>query len=491
MGDPFVAQNIALKYAQELSSLSMMGFNDQTKNLRNLMRLGDAMKVIDLYLQPPKYHGIFIGDRVIRGPDWKWGDQDGGKGLEGTVRGLRQWHPKDPRDTTTEIVILWDHGLYGNYRYGYQSAYDVQVIDRPTDEKRQEPIVVGERIQRKQPNWRWGHQDGGPNGVGTVIELYASPAPFEGGARVAVLWDHQREQYQKLAKEFMHRHPKGDDEWEYDADDDKNNDGNNDEGGDDEPGSLFMNITPEEIQKKFKFYKQNPHSVRKKRKSYNKKKYTSHFEQEEEENSSEWDEPDFEEILSRPIAKYRWSLADPKTDFGIAQDLETVQAKALPERNYLMIDDRVKRSQYFRSKRKEPKSDHGIVLKVEQSDPRRVNPDEIKGDKVYTTWSSHQSYSFKSDDGADEIVYHKRGQVFHDKWSRVKVGDRVRRGITWKTDYGEEDGGHQAKGTVVCLQYVLQVAGILVKVRWDRNSNHTNFYSWGFKDIYDLKKAPP
>ena len=50
---------------------------------------------------------------MVRGPDWKWGDQDGGVGHEGTVRGLRQWHPTDPDDSMTSVVILWDHGLYG------------------------------------------------------------------------------------------------------------------------------------------------------------------------------------------------------------------------------------------------------------------------------------------------------------------------------------------------------------------------------------------
>merc|ERR1711997_1311333 len=79
---------------------------------------------------------------------------------------------------------------------------------------------------------------------------------------------------------------------------------------------------------------------------------------------------------------------------------------------------------------------------------------------------------------------------FQDKWSRIKVGDRVRRGLTWKNEYGIEDGGHEKKGTVVCVQYVLQIAGILAKVRWDR-TGHINFYSWGFKNVKDLKKAAP
>lgn len=34
---------------------------------------------------------LAVGHRVRRGPDWKWGDQDGGKGHKGTVVELRAW----------------------------------------------------------------------------------------------------------------------------------------------------------------------------------------------------------------------------------------------------------------------------------------------------------------------------------------------------------------------------------------------------------------
>ena len=195
-----------------------------------------------------------------------------------------------------------------------------------------------------------------------------------------------------------------------------------------------------------------------------------------------------QEVLSRPIPKYRWLLPDAKSDFGVGVDIEMAQSKRIPERRFLMIDDRVQQSQHFKAARKKPKTDSGIVLKVEQADPRRVMPDEVKGDRVYTTWSSHQSYSFQSAQGADDILFQKRGQVFEAVDSRMKVGDRVRRGMTWKHEWGDEDGGHEAKGTIVCVQYVLQMAGVLAKVRWDA-TNHTNFYSWGFKDVYDIKKT--
>ena len=56
-------------------------------------------------------------------------------------------------------MVLWDHGLYGNYRFGYKSAFDIKVIDRVDDEKQQDRLIaVGERVQRHQMNWRWGDQ---------------------------------------------------------------------------------------------------------------------------------------------------------------------------------------------------------------------------------------------------------------------------------------------------------------------------------------------
>lgn len=477
-GDVEVTKEITLKYQEELSQLSMMGYVDRDKNLRHLLRMKGVDEVIDAYLSPSKFQGIYIGDRVVRGPDWKWGDQDGGDGHEGTVRGLRQWHPADPEDASTSVVVLWDHGLYGNYRFGYKSAFDVRVIDRfQDDEKQQEQLIaVGERVQRGQLNWRWGEQDGGAGHLGTVVELYASPAPFDGGCRVAVLWDHEREHFLEKATEYLKEHPHGDQEW-YMADDEKEDDAaDDDEGGHEQ--------SAQQILQKLAECQPNPHRVRKRRKPY----VVPMDDDLSEEHSSEWDEPDFEEVLSRPIPKYRWLLPDPKSPVGVGLDIEMSQSKRLPERKYLMIDDRVRQSPTFRASRKAPKTEEGIVLKVEQADPLRVLPSDVKGDRVFTTWSSHQSYAFECSGRQSDIVFHKRGQVFENPDSRMKVGDRVRRGMTWRMEWGDEDGGHEAKGTIVCVQYVLKMAGILAKVRWDK-SKHTNFYSWGFKEVYDLKKS--
>ncbi len=48
-----------------------------------------------------------VGSRVVRGPDWKWGKQDGGEGHVGTVRNF---------ESQEEVVVVWDNGTAANYR---------------------------------------------------------------------------------------------------------------------------------------------------------------------------------------------------------------------------------------------------------------------------------------------------------------------------------------------------------------------------------------
>ena len=224
--DPFdeltmeIEQEICIKYSHELISLQAMGYKNKLQNIRALNRnksLHGAQSELSK-VNNPKYPGVFIGDIVVRGPDWKWGQQDGGithkdhDGLKGTIRGIRRWHPQDRLTDITEVVILWDHGLYGNYRYNYRGAYDIRVIARLNLQSiEMEPVCVGDIVCRRQANWRWGDQDGGKiNGDnesfnGTIIELYASPAPFEGGARVAVCWDKDKDKWLEKATTYKAR----------------------------------------------------------------------------------------------------------------------------------------------------------------------------------------------------------------------------------------------------------------------------------------------
>ena len=64
--------------------------------------------------------GDLVGTRVVRGPDWKWGNQDGGEGHLGTVVELQ--------DDFTALV-QWDEGSRANYRCGTNEKYDLLVYD--------------------------------------------------------------------------------------------------------------------------------------------------------------------------------------------------------------------------------------------------------------------------------------------------------------------------------------------------------------------------
>ena len=68
-----------------------------------------------------------VGLRVVRGPDWKWANQDGGDGFVGTVVEVGRSGSHTSPDKT--VVVQWDSGVRTNYRIGYQEAFDLRVFD--------------------------------------------------------------------------------------------------------------------------------------------------------------------------------------------------------------------------------------------------------------------------------------------------------------------------------------------------------------------------
>ena len=70
---------------------------------------------------------VEVGLRVVRGPDWAWGAQDGGPGHTGTVVEVGGSNSVTTPDKT--VVVVWDSGNKTNYRVGYQNAYDLAVFD--------------------------------------------------------------------------------------------------------------------------------------------------------------------------------------------------------------------------------------------------------------------------------------------------------------------------------------------------------------------------
>ena len=65
--------------------------------------------------------GPSIGVRVVRGPAWSWGDQDGGEGYVGTVVEVGQGG--------RSVVVRWDGGNRCRYRCGEEGKYDLRVFD--------------------------------------------------------------------------------------------------------------------------------------------------------------------------------------------------------------------------------------------------------------------------------------------------------------------------------------------------------------------------
>ena len=74
-----------------------------------------------------------VGLRVIRGPDWQWGEQDGGEGHAGTVADVRG----------REVVVQWDlGGQRCKYRCGLDEKYDLRVLDTaPAGEQEVEGVL--------------------------------------------------------------------------------------------------------------------------------------------------------------------------------------------------------------------------------------------------------------------------------------------------------------------------------------------------------------
>ncbi|XP_018058447.1 PREDICTED: E3 ubiquitin-protein ligase MIB2 [Atta colombica] len=70
--------------------------------------------------------GIFIGAKVIRGPDWEWGNQDGGRGKTGRVMDIRGWDNESSRSVAT---VTWSTGSTNVYRLGFKGCVDLCYVE--------------------------------------------------------------------------------------------------------------------------------------------------------------------------------------------------------------------------------------------------------------------------------------------------------------------------------------------------------------------------
>merc|ERR1719387_1279579 len=77
------------------------------------------------------FDNLRIGAEVIRGPDWQWDDQDGGKGGIGIIL-----DPSDPSNRLPSdlaqgwIKVRWGNGVVQNYRVGYRANHDLVYVKR-------------------------------------------------------------------------------------------------------------------------------------------------------------------------------------------------------------------------------------------------------------------------------------------------------------------------------------------------------------------------
>ena len=67
---------------------------------------------------------VQVALRVVRGPDWRWTDQDGGEGHVGTVVEV-----KEGESGGKVAVVQWDCGNRGQYSCGVEGKYDLRVLD--------------------------------------------------------------------------------------------------------------------------------------------------------------------------------------------------------------------------------------------------------------------------------------------------------------------------------------------------------------------------
>ncbi|KAL9961602.1 hypothetical protein ACROYT_G030573 [Oculina patagonica] len=68
--------------------------------------------------------GIYPGAKVTRGPDWEYGNQDGGVGSFGTVKKITNWKEKP----ACAAVVSWESGTEATYRLGYHGKVDLQCV---------------------------------------------------------------------------------------------------------------------------------------------------------------------------------------------------------------------------------------------------------------------------------------------------------------------------------------------------------------------------
>ncbi|KAH9377854.1 hypothetical protein HPB48_020316 [Haemaphysalis longicornis] len=69
-----------------------------------------------------------LGQRVVRGPDWRRDNEDGGDGHVGTVTAIEH-SPGDHSESSFSVSVVWDAGYAGNYRANIIGPCDLRLYD--------------------------------------------------------------------------------------------------------------------------------------------------------------------------------------------------------------------------------------------------------------------------------------------------------------------------------------------------------------------------
>ncbi|XP_074653934.1 E3 ubiquitin-protein ligase MIB2-like [Tubulanus polymorphus] len=94
-----------------------------------------------------------LGLRVVRGPDWRWSEQDGGEGHVGTIVEIGK--PGSTTSPDKTVVVQWDSGSRTNYRVGYQNAYDLTIFDNAPVGIRHESVICDSCKKQHIMGIRW------------------------------------------------------------------------------------------------------------------------------------------------------------------------------------------------------------------------------------------------------------------------------------------------------------------------------------------------
>ena len=71
--------------------------------------------------------GIHPGSKVVRGNDWQWGDQDGGQGSEGEVKGHAS--ALQAESARSKVRVEWPGGVTNSYRLGFHGNVDLLCVE--------------------------------------------------------------------------------------------------------------------------------------------------------------------------------------------------------------------------------------------------------------------------------------------------------------------------------------------------------------------------